>query len=318
MFDRESMWQDVANASRVGICGHIRPDGDCIGSCLALYNYIKKNYSCEVEVHAEEIPGDFMMFANAERIKTDYPYMKQGYDVFFALDCGDTERIGKGERYLKEAAKTYCIDHHRTNAGYGNENLIVPEASSTCEILYGLFDYDRLDKDIAECLYLGIVHDTGVFKHSNTSRRTMEVAGALLDFGVSTVDIIDGTFYEKTFLQNQILGRCLMESRLYLDGKLIVTSIDRKVQELYGLQNGDTDGIVDQMRITRGVEVAAIFKEMNPGLWRVSLRSCNIVDVAAICERHNGGGHIRAAGCILSGTLQEAVDKLVLEVAAQL
>lgn len=318
MFDRNEMWQDVANAKRIGICGHIRPDGDCIGSCLALYNYIKENYSCEVDVHAEEVPTDFMLLTGSECIQTVYPYMKEGYDVFFALDCSDAERLGKAERYLNEAKKTYCIDHHMTNTGYGTENLIAEGASSTCEIIYELFDTEKLNKGIAECLYLGIVHDTGVFKYSNTSRRTMEVAGALLEFGISTVDIIDGTFYEKTFLQNQILGRCLMESELFLDGKFAVTSIDRKVQALYNLQNGDSDGIVDQLRMTRGVEVAAILKEMNPRIWRVSLRSNHIVDVASICNRHSGGGHMRAAGCILEGTLKEAVDVLISEISEQL
>ena len=318
MFDKNEMWQDVANAKRIGICGHIRPDGDCIGSCLALYNYIKENYSCEVDVHAEEVPTDFMLLTGSECVQTVYPYMKEGYDVFFALDCSDAERLGKAERYLNEAKKTYCIDHHMTNNGYGTENLIAEGASSTCEIIYELFDTEKLNKGIAECLYLGIVHDTGVFKYSNTSRRTMEVAGALLEFGISTVDIIDGTFYEKTFLQNQILGRCLMESELFLDGKFAVTSIDRKVQALYNLQNGDSDGIVDQLRMTRGVEVAAILKEMNPRIWRVSLRSNHIVDVASICNRHNGGGHMRAAGCILEGTLKEAVDVLISEISEQL
>lgn len=318
MFDKNEMWQDVANAKRIGICGHIRPDGDCIGSCLALYNYIKENYSCEVDVHAEEVPTDFMLLTGSECVQTVYPYMKEGYDVFFALDCSDAERLGKAERYLNEAKKTYCIDHHMTNNGYGTENLIAEGASSTCEIIYELFDTEKLNKGIAECLYLGIVHDTGVFKYSNTSRRTMEVAGALLEFGISTVDIIDGTFYEKTFLQNQILGRCLMESELFLDGRFAVTSIDRKVQALYNLQNGDSDGIVDQLRMTRGVEVAAILKEMNPRIWRVSLRSNHIVDVASICNRHNGGGHMRAAGCILEGTLKEAVDVLISEISEQL
>lgn len=318
MFDKNVMWQDVENAKKVGIAGHIRPDGDCIGSCLALYNYIKENYSCEVDVHAEEVPGDFRILKSSDEMKTVYPYMKEGYDVFFALDCGDEERLGKAEKYLHEAKKTYCIDHHRTNDGYCDENLVRADASATCEILYDLMDVSKINHGIAECLYLGIVHDTGVFKHSNTSRHTMEVAGALLEYGVSSSDIIDGTFYEKTYLQNQILGRCLMESILCMDGKVIISYIDRKVQALYGLQNGDTDGVIDQLRITRGVEVAILLKEMNPRVWRVSLRSCNIVDVATICEKFGGGGHIRAAGCILNGSVYDAINTLTREIEAQL
>ena len=311
------MWQTVSEAARVGIAGHIRPDGDCVGSCLGLYNYITENYSCEVDVFIEELEEDFSFMRGSEKVITTFPDEKP-YDVFFAIDCGDVERLGKAEKYLKKAVLSYCIDHHGTNIGFAGENHIVPSAAATAEVIYDLADPAKITKNSAECLYLGIVHDTGVFKHSNTTRHTMEVAGALLEYGVSSQKVIDETFYEKTYLQNQILGRCLMESILCMDGKVIISAVDRKVQALYGLVSSDTDGVIDQLRETKGVEVAILLKEMNPRVWRVSMRSRYMVDVAAICSKFNGGGHIRAAGCMLNGSVHDVINTLTREIETQL
>ncbi len=311
------MWERVSGASRIGIAGHIRPDGDCIGSCLALYNYITENYSCEVDVYVEEVPENLAMLRNSDEINTVYPDVAP-YDIFFALDCADRERLGKAEKYAKKADFLYCIDHHETNPGYGTENHILPGAAATAEVLFDLMEPAKISRFTAECLYLGIVHDTGVFKHSNTTRHTMEAAGALLEYGVNTADIIDGSFYEKTFIQNQILGRCLMESLLCMDGQVIISYIDRKVQALYGLSASDTDGVIDQLRVTKGVEVAILLKEMNPRVWRVSTRSRNTVNLADICSKFGGGGHARAAGCTLNGSVHDVINTLTREIEAQL
>lgn len=316
MFDKEGFTARVKAAGSVGIAGHIRPDGDCVGSVLAMYGYLKDNFGVEAAMYLEEVPPNLAIIEGSSLIETRYP--DAVHDVFIVLDCGEISRLGKAEKYLKKAGYTYCIDHHRTNTGFGDESIVRPEASATCEILFELFGEECISRHTAEALYMGIVHDTGVFKHSSTTRRTMEVAGALLDKGVSSTDIIDGSFYEKTYLQNQILGRCLMESILCMDGRVIIASVDRKVQALYGLEASDTDGVIDQLRVTKGVEVAILLKEMNPRVWRVSIRSCNIVDVATVCETFGGGGHIRAAGCILTGSLHDVINNLTREIEKQM
>ena len=317
MFDKQLFLSAIGSANRVGIAGHIHPDGDCIGSCLGLYNYILHNYSCSVDVYLEEIPHCFRILSGWQDVITTCPDT-QSYDVFIALDCGDTERLGKAVKYLKQAGISFCIDHHGTNTGYASENMIMPSAAATAELLCDLLEPEKLDRDSAEALYLGIVHDTGVFKHSNTTRHTMETAGKLLDYGVNSSHVIDGTFYEKTYLQNQILGRCLMESILVLDGKVIFSSINRKIQALYGLEGSDTEGIIDQLRVTKGVEVAILIKEMNPQVWRVSMRSCDYVNVADICSRFGGGGHLHAAGCIMRGSMHDVINGLIREVEVQI
>lgn len=317
MFDKKEMWERVASAKTIVIAGHIRPDGDCIGSCLAMYNYITRNFECEsVEVFLEEVPGVFDFLAGSASVNSNYPDREP--DVFFSLDCGDIPRLGKAEKYLKKAKTSFCIDHHRTNAGFADFSYVVPEAAACCEILFDLMEPDRITKETAEALYCGIVHDTGVFKHSNTTENTMTAAGKLLGYGISSSRIIDGTFFEKTYLQNQILGRCLMESILCMDGQVIVSSVDRKVQALYGLAPSDTDGVIDQLRVTAGVEVAIFLKEMNPRVWRVSMRSNEKVDVSAICGVFGGGGHLRASGCTMNGSVYDVINSLTAEIAKQL
>lgn len=317
MFEKQEMWERIAGAHRVGIAGHIRPDGDCVGACLAMYSYLTENFICDVDVYLEELPDVFGFLQNSEEVNTVYPDTKP-YDVFIALDCGDKERLGKAEKYLKKAEYSYCIDHHLTNAGFAQSNLVAGEAAATCQILFSIFDKEKISFGCAEALYLGIVHDTGVFKHSNTTREVMEIAGKLLDYGVSPSKIIDGTFYEKTYLQNQILGRCLMESIVLMDGKVIFSTVDRKTQIFYGLTASDTDGIIDQLRITKGIEVAILLKEMNPRVWRVSMRSNGNIDVSKVCGCFGGGGHVCASGCVLNGTVHDVINTLTAQIEKQM
>ena len=313
----EGLWKRIAEADRIGICGHVRPDGDCIGSCLGFYNYILYRFGKEADVYLEEVSPEFLFLNGSDKVITDYPDADK-YDVFLALDSGDTERLGDGYKYFKDAEYTYCFDHHPTNTGYANENMIVPTDAATAELLATVFGEDNIDINTANCLYLGIVHDTGVFKHSNVTRKTMEIAGMLIEKGVIPGDIIDKTFYEKTYVQNQILGRCLMESILLMDGKIIVSYVPSEVQKLYGITNNDMGGIIDQLRVTKGVEVAILLKEGKKREWKVSLRSNAIVDVSKISVMFNGGGHVRAAGCTMYGSVHDCVNSLTKEISKQI
>src|SRR5699024_492363 len=153
-------------------------------------------------------------------------------------------------------------------------------ASSTCEVLFGQMDEKYIDKSVAECLYTGIVHDTGVFKFSCTSPKTMEIAGRLMGKGVDFGNIIDDSFYRKTYIQNQILGRALLESITFLGGRCIFSAIRQNEMKFYGVDGKDMDGIIDQLRLTEGVEVAIFMYQTGASEYKVSLRSQNIVDVS--------------------------------------
>lgn len=315
------IWEEVRLAKTIGIAGHIRPDGDCVGAGLALYNYLLENYNQDgektVDLYLECVPEAFLFLENANKVQTKSKEDMQ-YDLFIALDSSSIDRLGEMQEHFLNAKTTYCVDHHITNTHYAKKETVEPNASSTCEVLSDLFDFEKVSLPVAECLYLGIVHDTGVFKHCNTTEKTMQVAGRLLSLGVNASKIIDGTFYQKTYLQNQILGRCLMESILVLDGKIIISSISRKIQDFYEVKPSDLDGVIDQLRVTKGVEVAIFLREEAVQEYKVSMRSNGIVDVSKIAVFFGGGGHVKAAGCTMRGSLYDVINNLTLGIEHQL
>ncbi len=219
---------------------------------------------------------------------------------------------------LAMAKDSLCIDHHVTNTGYAGENVVEPDASSTSEVLYGLFEESRITREIAECLYTGIIHDTGVFKYSCTSPKTMRIAAKLMETGIEFNRIIDESFYRKTYVQNQILGRALLESITFLDGACVFSVVRLKDMKFYGVTSKDLDGIVEQLRLTDGVECAIFLYETEAQRYKVSLRSKQKLDVAKIAAFFGGGGHVRAAGCTMSGSIYDVVNNLSLHIEKQL
>ena len=308
----------MQGAESVAILGHIRPDGDCIGSCLALYNYIETYFpKVQAKVYLQDFMPEFRMLKNADKITHDYSEDKV-YDICFSLDSADKERHGEYVKYFDTAKKTVGIDHHISNKGFADEHLIISEASATAEMMYELIGKDHLTKEIAECIYLGMAHDTGVFQYSNASPKTFRVVADLLETGIDASRIIDETFYQKSYVQNQILGRTLMESILMMDGKVIAGVVKLKDMEFYGVTPKALDGIVSQLRYTRGVEVAIFMYELAPHHFKVSMRSNGKVNVSKIAGYFGGGGHVKAAGCELSGNYHDVINNLTLHIEAQL
>ena len=307
----------IDQAGKIVILGHVNPDGDCVGSCLAVYNYIKEWDSTKaVTVRLERVPSKFSYLSGFDAIETEAG--EETYDLCICLDSSDEERLGDFKSCFDRSAKTICIDHHITNCGYAQENVIDGHASSACEVVYGQLDESRISKRVAECIYTGITHDTGVFKYSNTSRKTMEIAGKMMEKGIDFGTIIDGSFYKKTYMQSQILGRALLESITFLDGRCIFSVVRKKDMDFYGVDKSDLDGIVDQLRVIDGIECAIFLYETGIHQFKVSLRSNSIVDVSRIAAYFGGGGHVRAAGCTMSGSVHDVVNNLSAHIAEQL
>ncbi len=307
----------IDQAGKIVILGHVNPDGDCVGSCLAVYNYIKEWDSTKaVTVRLERAPSKFSYLSGFDAIETEAG--EETYDLCICLDSSDEERLGDFKSCFDRSAKTICIDHHITNRGYAKENVIDGHASSACEVVYGQLDESRISKRVAECIYTGIIHDTGVFKYSNTSRKTMEIAGKMMEKGIDFGTIIDGSFYKKTYMQSQILGRALLESITFLDGRCIFSVVRKKDMDFYGVDKSDLDGIVDQLRVIDGIECAIFLYETGIHQFKVSLRSNSIVDVSRIAAYFGGGGHVRAAGCTMSGSVHDVVNNLSAHIAEQL
>ncbi len=309
--------KECEKAGRIGISGHIRPDGDCVGACLGLWQYLKKCLpQAYVRVFLEKPADIFEEIKGFGEICSEFPE-EEPFDVFFVIDCG-ADRLGEAEKYFRTAVKTINIDHHISNPGSGSVNYIRPQVGSSSELVYDLMEEDKLDRDIAMAVYIGIIHDTGVFQYSNTSPATMEKGAKLIGYGFDFPRLIQETFYQKTYLQAQIMGRALMESIRFLDGCCIVSAIDRKVMDFYHVEPKDLDGIVNQLRNIKGVECAIFMYQSGVLEYKVSLRSSERVNVAKVAAYFGGGGHARAAGCTMKGTFHDCINNLSLHIEREL
>ncbi len=196
--------------------------------------------------------------------------------------------------------------------------MVVPDASSTAEVLYGLIPREDMDTEIATALYTGIIHDTGVFQYTNTSPKTMQIGAELIGYGFPFAQIIEESFYQKTYLQTQVLGRALIESIRFMDGQCIFSCMDQEKMAFYGARPSDLDGIVNQLRNIAGVHCAIFIYEKEHMEYKVSMRSDEYVDVAKVASFFGGGGHVRAAGCTIRGTMHDVINNLSGQIALQL
>ena len=313
-----NLLEECAGAASIGISSHIRPDGDAVGSSMALYLYLKRQLpEAVVKLFLEMPPDNFRHLKYLNQIDSSYSFMGT-FDVFFALDTVP-DRMGEAVEYFRNARKKINIDHHISNAeGCGDINVVRPEVGSTAEILYELMEEDKLDEDVAVALYTGMIHDTGIFQYSNTRPRTLEIAAGLMGFGFDFSKIIEESFYQKTYIQNQLLGRALAESICFMDNRCIFSCIDRKMMDFYQVKQGDLDGIVNQLRNTKGIDCAVFLYQTDEMEYKVSLRANESVDVSVVASYFGGGGHARAAGCTMKGSMHDILEQLSCRIALQL
>ena len=309
--------QMIESSDSICILGHIRPDGDCVGSTLAVYNYITDRYKGKtVDVYLDTFPASMKFLNGARKVKHDAT--GKHYDLAISIDVSDTERLGKFKDLYLTSISTVCIDHHVSNTGFGDLCFVDAEASSACEAFAELIDPEEISLNTANCLYLGIVHDTGVFKYSCTRRNTMELAGLLLEKGVDSSMIIDETFYKKSYKQNLLMARTVLESVTYMDGKVIVGYISKETMKDFKANVLDTEGIVEQLRLTDGVEIAVFAYQMTKKTFKFSLRAKNYADVNIIATKFGGGGHVKASGFEATGVYEELLAELLEEIKLQI
>lgn len=308
----------LTDVKTMGISGHIRPDGDCVGSCMALYLYIKTYFpEIDVKVYLEEPKPVFSHIDRIEEICTEEDENRE-FDLFVTCDVSARDRLAIVGKSFNMAKTTVCIDHHVSNPGFADINHIEGDISSCSEVLYGLLDKDKINQSVAAAIYTGMIHDTGVFQYSSTSPATMRIAGELMKTGFEFNQIIDQSFYQKTYLQNQVMGRVLAESILLMNGTCIIGYLRKKDMDFYGVDAKDLDGIVSQLRLTKGVEVAMFLYETETQTFKVSLRSNGNVDVSKIAVYFGGGGHMRAAGCDLQGSMYDVINNVTREIERQI
>lgn len=307
-----SIYDEVKDAENIAISGHIKPDGDCIGSCLGMFHYLRKKFpEKNIIIYLEEPSWNFKNIPGYKSIKRS---IKEGtiFDVFISIDTVP-ERMGEATAFYNTAKKTINIDHHVTNAnGKGMVNYVVPGASSAAELVFNLIPEEDLDANIAEALYMGIVHDTGVFRYSSVVPSTHMAAAKLLEYDFDHSKMVDETFFEKSIDQNRSQGRIVLNSRLYNDNKIIVGSADEQFMKENNIKKAEFEGVVNQLLLTRGVMVAVFMYVKAEGILKVSLRSkSDDYDVSSISAMFGGGGHVRAAGFDYTGTIEQAEKELI-------
>lgn len=299
----------LEEADTIGITGHISPDGDSTGGSLALYNYVRLNYTNkDVDIYLEKINDSFSYLKGAEDVSVISKEKK--YDLFITLDCSTLDRIKPFFTCYENAKVKVCIDHHISNDGnFADFNIINATASSTCEVLYDLLDKEKINVDIAKCLYTGIIHDTGVFKYDNTSPNTLRVAADLISYGFDFTTIIEDTFFARSLSSQKTLAKVLEKAKTFCDGKAIFSYITKKEMEENKVKKEDLAGFVEQLRLTNGIELA-VFIYPSDGSKKVSMRSKKMVDVSVFAKKYGGGGHIKAAGFSTFSSYEDIIKEI--------
>jgi len=301
-------------AERVAIISHIYPDGDAVGSSLALYHALKTDGKAVDVFLCDGIPSIYSFLPNADIVKKEY---HQGnYDLAVVLDCGDIGRIGSCVSVLNLAKFKINIDHHSTGISFGDLSLIEPHASSTGEIIYRLIKMYGLDidKEIAESLYVAIATDTGGFRYSNTTSISMQVAADLINCGIDVSDISRRIFDILSLSKVKLMGEAINSLEIHNE-KLAIMSLNNQQIKSIDASSEDFDGIVNTARNINEIEVAVFFVEKEPNEIKVNLRSNSCFDVGKIAKNFSGGGHKRAAGCNFSNvSLENAKSAIIAEI----
>jgi len=298
--------QAINERSSFVISGHTGPDGDCIGACYGLafaLEMLGKNVTVVLEPYPQKyniIPGH--KFFNTQ------PVDELEVDVLIALDCADVSRLGPGLSLFDRAKLTICIDHHKTNIGFAQLNYIRPNASSTCEIVFGFIEQlVQPNVEIATAIYAGMVCDTGGFKYNATAKSTMEITARLMEIGIPFTDIYDQVLHIHSFEAAKAKGIILANAKQTLGGRVTYSYITREELEDTGAEVSDLDGVVEYLRDTRGTDVAAlIYEKQIPKQFKMSLRSRG-PDVSAVATAMGGGGHVLAAACTTYGEIESII-----------
>ncbi|MBU3153784.1 DHH family phosphoesterase [Clostridium estertheticum] len=298
--------------NKIAITFHTSPDGDSLGSALALLIGLRKLNKNVYIISKEEIPQTFEFLPCSVEINGEVSAPLTDTECVIVLDCGDLKRINANLLLQNRKFELINIDHHMSNDLYGDLNFINTKASAVGEIVYEmlrLLDV-KLDKKISSCLYTAVLTDTGCFKHSNTTAVTHIIAGELINTGIDFSDIHRRIYENKKLNKIKFCGKVISNLTVELDGKVCVMYITKDMIKKYDLLSIDTSDVIDFATSIDTVEVAILIKEYENGV-KVSLRSKSLVDVSKIAEKFKGGGHIRASGFYYEASFDNTKVKLM-------
>lgn len=302
----------IMDSKHIYIASHVNPDGDNIGSTLALTLALKKLKKDVIPLTVGDIPSN-LKFLPELYLYSDRSDDINPIDLFIALDSGDIDRLGNNIPLLNNAKNIINIDHHISNSNFGTINLVDKEASSTGEIIFKLIKKMgiELDTDIATCLYTAISTDTGSFIYDNVTEETHEIAAELIKIGFDKKNVNIQLYSSRSIEKTNLFIDVLSTLRLYEDNKIAVIKVTQEMLKESDAIMDDSEGIVSFVTEIEPVEVACILKESKDSSIKISIRSKRYINVAEIASYFNGGGHIRAAGCTINENIQDAETIIV-------
>ncbi len=305
----------IKSSGKILLLSHMNPDGDTLGSMCAMYSMIYHRFKKKADMNVvSNIPFNYKFIPN---IKLAQRYYDKSlvYDLVITLDVASLDRVIDSKIFFEKAKCTINIDHHKTNPGFGDYQLIEPEASSCGEVLYKYFKKNGwvIDKDSAICLYTAIMTDTGNFRFENTTSDVFKAASDLVEAGANPNYIYKQCYETKTKNFVMFQNYCVNKAVFLEENKIAYTTVYKKDLEKFSAGDDYTDGIAETLRAIDSTEVSFVLKEVDARLTKVSMRSKSI-DAAEICAKFGGGGHTFAAGCTIKANIKDSVNKLLNEI----
>lgn len=307
-------------ASNIAIISHVNPDGDTLGSNLALSIVIDKFFGKKVDsLFAGHLPAMYSFLPEFYRFKNVSDVINNHYDLVISVDVAAKDRMLVGTQLFDLAEENIVIDHHKTNIGFGKLNIIEPDAACVGVTLYKIFKYWNIEisVDVARCIYASLLTDTGGFKYENTTPETFELAADLVRLGVSPMKEYRACYETKPQSMVQFQAYVIANAQFYSCGKIALAKISKEDMKKFNASEYFTEGIVETLRTSKSVEVAAVLRETDDGFSKVSLRS-KTLDITSVVMEFGGGGHAFAAGCTIKKPLNIAVDKLLDRIQSEL
>ena len=293
----------------------MNPDGDTLGSMCAMYSMILNKYKKKADMSVvSNIPFNYKFLPNIDLAQRYYD-KSLVYDLVITLDVASIERVLDSQILFDKAKFRINIDHHKTNPGFGDIQIIEPNSSSCGEVLYNYFKKNNweIDKDSAICLYTAIMTDTGNFRFENTTANVFKAVADLVEAGANPNYVYKQCYETKTKNFVMFQNYCVNKAEFIDDNKIAYTTVYKKDLEKFSAGDDYTDGIAETLRAIESTEVAFVAKEVDTKLTKISMRSKSI-DVAQICSIYGGGGHTFAAGCTIKASVNEAVNKIIKEI----
>lgn len=300
----------IADSASFLITTHESPDGDAVGSSLALACYLK-GLGKDVTVHmCDPVPELYTFLPLTDSVLQYIP--ERRYDICFVLDVGEFRRAGKAVVECRSIGAFINIDHHLSCDEFGAINLIDSTASATGALIYRIVKSagHPVTSEIAHCIYTAVITDTGSFRYSNSNPEAFAIAGEMIASGVNAWDVAEKLYESQPRKRLELLAEVLPTLTFSSAGDVASVTVTLDMYARTGTGAELTDGFINYPRSIRGVEVAILFRELKPGSWKVGFRSKGKIDVARLSAAFGGGGHHNAAGCNMEGTLQEVRERL--------